>query len=332
LAVGFGERLKERRRKRRGGESGQLIQAVESHSNEQVLEKLPGSIGWLLDAPLFIDEKQVEAFYDAVLRPDFEGTAVTLSDSIAATTTIGSGVTVGAAIPWLVKAEGTAKAEATDRRDETRQASFRRVVNPYRHLVALALHYASKQPNRLVLASPPTRIIDGDGIDLRRAWSGSDFIGKVPRALAMIELPPGTIFIPAALELEDGRVVQLYNELAPRLQQPKKPSAPDYPGAQASPAKRDEYWQWFADYFNDRHALQVVEGAAEQGRIAWIAFRVPMDGTKGPFLHLHIAGRGQYETGVFAYNLINRGRKHGMRLVGTLKTEPDLNVLAIFER
>lgn len=208
------------------------MQTVENETNNAAF-KLPVSIAWLLDAPLFIDEKQIEAFYDAVLRPDFEGTAVTLSNSISAATTIGGGVTVGAAIPWLAKAEGSAKAEATDKHDEGRQASFRRVVNPYRHLVALALHYASEQPERLLLASPPTTIVDGAGTDLSTTWSKSDFTGKVPRALAMIELPPETIFIPAALELQDGRVVLLYDELAQRLQQPSTLSPPKYPGSRA---------------------------------------------------------------------------------------------------
>src|SRR5689334_1111633 len=99
--VGIWAKLKERRYRRRGRESGELVRSVEAATDERGLEDLPSSIGWLLDAPLFIDEKQVEAFYDAVLRPDFEGTSVTLSNSISASTTIGSGVTVGAAIPWL---------------------------------------------------------------------------------------------------------------------------------------------------------------------------------------------------------------------------------------
>ena len=46
-------------------------------------------------------------------------------------------------------------------------------------------------------------------------------------------------------------------------------------------------------------------------------------------MHLHLGARGKYDTGVFAYNLVNRTFKHGVRLVGTLKSEPDLNVLAI---
>ena len=43
---------------------------------------LPPEILWLLDAPMFIDDKQVDAFYDAVVRPDYEGTSVTLSESV----------------------------------------------------------------------------------------------------------------------------------------------------------------------------------------------------------------------------------------------------------
>jgi hypothetical protein len=39
-----------------------------------------------------------------------------------------------------------------------------------------------------------------------------------------------------------------------------------------------------------------------------------------------------YDTGTFAYNFIKRGYKHGIRLVGTLKSEPDMNVLAIYEK
>jgi hypothetical protein len=319
-----------RRRQQRAEEAAKTVESLEGGTKEPV--NLPGAIGWLLDAPLFIDEKQVEAFYDAVLRPDFEGTAVTLSNSISPQSTIGGELTVGAAIPWLGKTEGTAQLERQRTKEAGRQAGFRRVVNPYRHLLALAIHYASRQPDRLVLASPPDKIRDGADADVRSSWTDAAFISRGSRALVMLELPPGAIFIPAALELVDGKVVTLFDQLAPKLQKPSGKEPPTYPGSAAPEQARNAYWEWFAEEFDDRHALEVVEEAAKGGRIAWIAFRVPLNGTKGPFLHLLIAGRGQYETGVFAYNLINRGSKHGMRLVGTLKTEPDLNVLAIFER
>ena len=36
-------------------------------------------LGWLADAPLFIDTQQVAAFYDAVVRPEAEEKKITLS-------------------------------------------------------------------------------------------------------------------------------------------------------------------------------------------------------------------------------------------------------------
>lgn len=34
---------------------------------------------------------------------------------------------------------------------------------------------------------------------------------------------------------------------------------------------------------------------------------------------------------MFAYNLISRGERYGLRIVGSLKSQPALNVLAIYE-
>ena len=65
--------------------------------------------------------------------------------------------------------------------------------------------------------------------------------------------------------------------------------------------------------------------------LRWIDYRVPL-GLGMPCLHLHISGRAQYHTGTFAYQLVKRGFKHGLRTVGTMKSEPAMNVLAIFER
>ena len=75
----------------------------------------------------------------------------------------------------------------------------------------------------------------------------------------------------------------------------------------------------------------VEEAASKHGRIRWIAYRVPVT-AEGDTLHLHIVPAAIYDTGTFAYNFIKRGYKHGIRLVGTLKSEPDMNVLAIYEK
>ncbi len=76
---------------------------------------------------------------------------------------------------------------------------------------------------------------------------------------------------------------------------------------------------------------QVEQAAATNGRIRWIDFRLPLT-TEGDTLHLHIVAGGEFDTGVLAYNFIKRGYKHGLRLVGTMKSEPDMNVLAVFEK
>jgi hypothetical protein len=49
-------------------------------------------------------------------------------------------------------------------------------------------------------------------------------------------------------------------------------------------------------------------------------------------LHLHVVAHGDYDTGVFAYNLLRRGERYGLRIAGSLKSQPALNVLAIYEK
>jgi hypothetical protein len=49
-------------------------------------------------------------------------------------------------------------------------------------------------------------------------------------------------------------------------------------------------------------------------------------------MHLHIDVAGKYNAGTFAYRLIRRGEGHGMRVVGSLRDGPDVNVLALYEK
>jgi hypothetical protein len=86
--------------------------------------------------------------------------------------------------------------------------------------------------------------------------------------------------------------------------------------------------------FNETIATDAVEKAVKGRPLNWIAYRVALPGVgkDQPFLHLWVAGRGRFDTGTFAYNFVKRGFKHGLRIVGTLKSEPDLNVLAVFEK
>jgi hypothetical protein len=66
------------------------------------------------------------------------------------------------------------------------------------------------------------------------------------------------------------------------------------------------------------------------GRPRWIDYRMAF-GT-GQDLHLHVVARGDYDTSVFAYGIIRRGERFGLRIVGSLKSQPALNVLAIYEK
>ena len=56
--------------------------SVALEAPKKVAAALPEQLLWLLDAPLLIDEPQVEALYDAILRPDYEETTATLSNSM----------------------------------------------------------------------------------------------------------------------------------------------------------------------------------------------------------------------------------------------------------
>jgi len=295
------------------------------------VKELPKELLWLADAPLFIDEKQVDAFYDAVLQPDYEEIGRNFARSVSANTTIGTRLTVGAVFPPLVKAEGEASLGQERGSGEESGSNWNRVANPYRRLLGLVLRYATEPSLRSrLLFVDGDRCVDADGtaVDL----AASDFPRRSPRAMVMLEVPPDTKFIPAALEMEGtGSVVPVYKTFAQRLEaKDGTPSQPEYKSGSDAGSKtaRYEYWNWFVDHYDRQIALEVVEEAVQKGEISWIAYRIPL---QGEFVHLHLAGRGRYDTGTFGYQLVARGNRHGLRIIGRLKPEPDINVLAAFE-
>jgi hypothetical protein len=281
---------------------------------------LASELLWLLDAPMFIDEKQVDAFYDAVVRPDYEGTSLTLSDTITRNSTFGGGVTVGAALPWFAKAELEGHGELAHGRERGQQRTLTPVSNTYRHLLALALHYAGSDAlrNRLLLASTDPKTAkchtgaseDELGLEV---WRDETYVTDLPRALVFLDLAEPR-FIPTALELDNGTIVLLFQAFAEALAKAGDGDAvPPYPGSEAPPEKRDAYWRWFSNKFDDpaidadRKALATVENAVKEHKVAWIDYRVPLGPNEAPFFHVHIQAHGQFDTGVFAYNLISRG-------------------------
>jgi hypothetical protein len=292
------------------------------------------ALSWLADAPLFIDGPQVSAFYDAVVRPEHaEGTvkiSVSGSHSAGSTTSVegGAEASIGGFLAALLPGlKASAKAGHGRSREEMtgdeQSIELNPINNPQRQLIHLTLHYQTQQAARWRI----TRGFD----DL--SWAEPDYASGLPRALLFLDVPPLRPILPAALEKADGTVTAVFENLAPEGQ-----SAPPYPawhmGADLGELQqqRRDYWKWFADNYSDTRAMLAVERAAEGSHgIRWIDYRLPLD-DDGRTLHLHVQGRATYDTGTFAYNFIKRGFKHGLRVVGTLKSEPDLNVLAIFEK
>lgn len=197
-----------------------------------------------------------------------------------------------------------------------------------------------------------------------------EFVGETdgspgtPRDLVVLELPGrrasdsnggpfATALVPTAAEFADGAVVPLYDRLDLGRERP-----PRYPQRELSWAElgnhyekvreddgddtgdevgesvegaRNAYWQWFDEHFDPKAVIETIEEAGEEhGRVRWIDFRLPYT-DEGKTLHLHVQGRERYSTGTFAYNLVKRGYEHGLTLVGTVKSEPDMDVLAVYE-
>jgi len=277
-------------------------------------------LGWLADAPLFIDAPQVLAFYDAVVRPETEQKKITLSlKSLESQKTTTEGELTGEVsiakwittiFPFLDASVGGkvgASTESERGKEEGREVELQPISSPQRQLVQLALHYIVNLPTRIRIVSDPPD----------PTWSNPKFAQALPRALVFLDFPANSVFFPMAAELATGRVVLIYKAYLDAVKQ-KKPLP-------------DEQDYWDPRNFDAQTAMRTIEEQAEGSRIRWIDYRTPFS-EKGRTFHLHVVAHGDFDTGVFAYNFVKRGFRQGLRLVGTLKAGDDVNVLAIFEK
>ena len=309
------------------------------------MSDLPSNIAWLADAPLFIDADHISRFYDAIVSPETETgeTVIEITEdkinALKGKLALEASVTVGDLIgkftnllPGLdIKAAGEENIERQTNNTEKNRVTLHPIKTPQRQLVQLSVHYLLNHPSRIYLVNNASE----------REWRSPVSVAEVPRQLTFLDLPsqaqaqeknlPETKLVPTAAEFEDGKIELLYNTLKGR-DGSEPPSYPDKGRPDELRNARREYWNWFNTNFSATQAMIAVEQAAlEHKRIRWIDYRVPLT-DEGDTLHLHISPAGQYDTGVFAYNFIKRGFKHGLRLVGTLKSEPDMNVLAIYDK
>lgn len=312
-------------------------------------QRLPDGLVWLADAPLFIDADQVERFYDAVARPESrEGTIrlqVTEENARRLSTKLGLEVgvkpgevgsvlsTIFAFISPELKGKGEVDYGRDSKRGESTAIELHPISTPQRQLEQLAVHYLVRWPDRILFVEDPSEA----------NWREAELVAAVPRTLVFLQLPGEdearrrglveTKLIPTVAEFANGRIELLYPKLLSRDGRQTPPLYPERADSvEVLRQQRREYWQWFDENFSATRAMVVIEEAASSnGRIKWIDYRLPLT-TGGDTLHLHVCPSGENDTGVFAYNFVKRGHKHGLRVVGTLKSEPDMNVLAIYDR
>ena len=144
--------------------------------------------------------------------------------------------------------------------------------------------------------------------------------------IAVADVPPGARLLPQGAELNDARVVTFFSPLIEKLKRDGGTLPGAYPHTTATEAgrqQRDAYWGWFAEHWNPDKAVEVVEDViGDDGRPRWIDYRMTFGA--GQVLHLHVVARGDYDTGLFAYGIIRRGERYGLRIVGSLKSQPSL--------
>jgi hypothetical protein len=137
-------------------------------------------ISWLADSPLFIDEQQIGAFYDAVVGPAFRTVQMQLSAGNDQQTETSFGTRLGAKLmplfPWVsVDADVEAHRVTARGRREGQTVVLEPVRSAARQLVELSLHYMVNQTDRF-------RFV-GRGSQLPE----KEVIGASPRMIAFID-------------------------------------------------------------------------------------------------------------------------------------------------
>lgn len=289
---------------------------------------------WLADAPLFLDETRVNSLYSSLALP--EVALESLEANVVVTKSEASGVELGirgsfggGLFSSILPVSVEAGAKATNQEEKTEQEGgtykFLAVTSPESRLRNLIMWFGANWHDR---------VWSVDARDL--AWYNNDeFRSGLPKPLLFLELHPGTPIIPMAAELSDGHVVLFYSALEEKL----RPWDPDHYVPYPTEKDQDQtrkFWAWHAEHpKSSNEAMHVIEEQiGTGGRPRWIDYRIPLG---DPFnaadsLHFHLRAKQSYDTGDFAYRLCHRGTKHGLRLIGTLKAGPALDVLAVFER
>lgn len=317
---------------------------------------------FLADAPMFIDGEMVERLHDAIFRPEVE----LASRSEAATgelagkvaSTIKAAAELEAKMPPalalfgldILKAkanfEGSLTGEGSGRRSRTDTETYVAVKSTERYLESLVSLYAQKYSDRIFwIDKTPSGGHSLNRPGTLQTWEEMERTLDRPgaRPLVILDLAKGSKLMPMQGELTNGKDCELVKDyLEEQAKKTEEYPLPKYPSSRGAltdvSQARSVYWLEVNKRFESQAVLRAIEGASggERARFDWIDFRVLFDADAGssPIQppHLHFVARGAYPTGTFAYQLVRRAERHGVRIVGTLKKGQDINVLAVYER
>lgn len=302
-----------------------------------------GRLWWLVDAPLFVDNSLVERFHDAIVWPASSDEKVEQGQFNKARTLLdGTGKLEGGAelsapdfIKWLapkLEAKGALEGRVT-REGEKQDFSFttgRPIRSAERLLNELVIEYLKNFPNRILFVDVPVGQYSNLEGPVERA-AVEQLLNSPPRPLVFVGVKERSAILPTMVEMEQGGFEPIYKTLEEKfLGLGSNTKYPDDDAADADD-KRRAYWDALKRGFKSRVAMQELEERCESGRIGWVDFRV-LFSAAGETAHLHVVPGGKYHAGVFGYNFVHRAYRYGCRIVGSLKSGNDINVLAIYER
>ena len=295
-----------------------------------------GKLWFLIDIPLFIDAVGIGQLFDAMIRPEWReiGRLRTEGKTDGATVTGKGELSGGVNIPLFLKTEAkvalegglssqvTGSTAVTEESNRSPEMSLEKIVN----------HYVADFPERLLYVTGDLETLtDLNGTTY--TWDSVDTLFQQAgiRPLVVLDLDPGVKLMPMFAETVEGEDIALFKRLTEALgikrmlPPPGDRHQPDYAVKQAL------HWDAYAHAFDSELAMRVVESA--RARLHWIDYRVCAKGVFGVSpLHLNILARGAYANGTFAYKFVRRADHVGIRIIGTLKRDKDVNVLGIYER
>jgi len=295
---------------------------------------------FLVDAPMAMDTSLIERFHDAVIRPD--GILRTESESTSKKKSVqqrlGTEGKASGEVPFVVKLalKGKFERRATseDGASLTRQLDIPRTHE--RLLEEIVAFYLLNFPDRVLRVDPVNSKVFTADMEAERNYEILDETCTIPgpRPIVLIDAPKSTKIMPMAGEFMNGKLEVIYDALVQALSTADAPLKRFARGMDQE--KKAERWKELSERFDASTAMQVIEDASrknDNSRFDWVDFRMAWgDGGYPSPLHLHLVSNGRYPTGVFGHAFIRRAFSNGVRIVGTLKSGGDINVLAIYER